>query len=270
MPGVGSASDPYVMPEFSSAGVPAGNSSYGGKTQVDILPVAAGTAVIVLFGDSLAANSVNSIFTPTQSQNHNFDVYNGAAYATTEPLLGCTSTVTAPTTSGSFFSRVADSLITNAVYSRTILVPIACGGATFADWAVGGALNGRFRVAAARLATAGLTPTAVYSMLGANDKNAGTSEASATASLNSIIATIRTYWSCNIFIAKQSNFGLGTSAAVQNAEAAVLSVPGQVYSGGDMDSLAVSAGNYWDNTHFNATGAAAAAALAATAISAHP
>lgn len=266
MPGLASSSDPYIMPELP--GYPSGNQNYSGRTQVDALPLGANTAVIVLFGDSLSSNTVDTVFVPVEALNQNFNIYNGGLYTSAEPLLGC-QTNSADPTSGCFFTRVADSLITGSVYTRVIIVPIAVGGSLFADWASTGAVNGRFAVTAARLTAAGLPPTAVYCMLGANDSNAGVTQAAATNSLVDIISTIRTLWTCPVFVARHSIFGLVASSAVQAAQNAVLDTPNRIYTGGDMDSL-TAGGNYWDNTHFNATGAAAAAALAVAAITAHP
>ena len=158
-------------------------------------------------------------------------------------------------------------LIANSVYDRVINVPFAVGGSVFADYAEGGAINGRFGATYFRLQAAGLVPTGVFCMLGANDKNIGVSEASATASLESIISTIRAVGiTCNIFIARHSRFAGVTSPAVRAAQAAVLDDV-TVFSGGDMDSIP--SDGYWDGTHFNADGASAAAALAVTAITAH-
>jgi hypothetical protein len=267
VPGVGSATDPYRLPELP--GYPPGWQNYAGRTPVASLPIGANTAVIMLFGDSTCSNVVNSFYTPTQTLNENFNVYTGGQYPTSEPVLGCNIN-SGNLSSGCYFSRVADNLRAAATFSRVILVPFGVGGSLFADYAAGGAINGRIAAAYRRIQTAGLTAGHVYwyFQCGANDKNAGVSQASATASLNSIISTIRGLSSANIFIPTHSNFGLATSAGIQAAQAAVIDNV-SVFTGGNMDSLAGSSSNYWDNTHFNATGAAAAATLAANAIAAH-
>lgn len=267
MPGIGSSSDPYILPELS--GYAPGWQNYGGRTLISPLPIGGNTAVFMLFGDSTCSNVVNSLYTPTQSLNQNFNVYNGGLYTTAEPLLGCNIN-TANLSSGSYFSRVADSLISNSAFSRVVLVPFGVGGSLLADYAVGGGINGRIAAAYRRVQAAGLDAGHVYWFFqcGANDKSAGTSQVSATASITSVVATIRTVSSANIFIPTHSNFGLATSAAIQAAQAAVIDGV-SIFSGGNIDSLAVSALNYWDNTHFNATGAAAAATLATAAITAH-
>jgi lysophospholipase L1-like esterase len=107
-------------------------------------------------------------------------------------------------------------------------------------------------------------------MLGANDTPAGTTQASATASLTSIISTIRALWATTpLFIAEHTIFNLTTNSGVQAAQAAVLDSGSAIYSGGNYDTL-TSSSDYWDNTHPNATGAAAMASIAVTAITAHP
>jgi hypothetical protein len=267
MPGVASSSDPFILPELP--GYPPGWQAYGGRTQVAPLPIGANTAVIMLFGDSTPSNVVNSLYTPAQSLNQNFNVYNGGLYSTAEPLLGCNIN-SANLSSGSYFSRVADNLRSAGTFSRVVLAPFGVGGSLFADYAAGGAINGRIAAAWKRVQAAGLDTGHVYwyFQCGANDKNAGVSQASATASLNSVISTIRGLSSANIFIPTHSNFGLATSAAIQAAQAAVIDNV-SIFTGGNLDSLAGSAANYWDNTHYNATGAAAAATIAANAIAAH-
>ncbi|MBW7967590.1 SGNH/GDSL hydrolase family protein [Bradyrhizobium sp. BR 10261] len=262
-----SAPDPFVLPELPT--YPQGNQATAGRTLVSKALVAGeSTAVFLTLGDSLMSNTVSSTYTPTQAKNQNFNVYDGGLYATVEPLLGCNTNL-AQFNSGCFFTRAADALISGAVFQRVIHAPIAVGGSVLSDYAAGGPVAGRFAAAHRRLVANGLTPTHVFIMLGANDTNLGTSQASATLSLQSIIANIRGLSAANIFVARHSIFGLATSAAVQAAHAAVLDPTNKVFTGGDMDSLTSSA-NYWDNTHFNATGAAAAAVLATSAISAHP
>jgi hypothetical protein len=262
---VGASSDPFTMPELP--GYPVGNQAYGGRTPVDKTLVGGeNTAVFLTFGDSLMSNTVSSLYSVTQAKNQNFNVYNGGLYSTVEPLLGCQINA-AQYASGCFFSRVGDSLIAAGTYARVIHAPMAVGGSLIADYATGGAVNGRIAASYRRLVANGLPPTAVFIMLGANDR--GTDAAVLSAAFATIISTVRALTSVNIFVARHSLFGLATSSFVQTAQASVLSSGNNVYTGGDMDSLTGS-GNYWDNTHFNSTGAAAAAALAVTAIQAHP
>lgn len=269
MPGVGSSSDPYVMPELPAT--VHGNQDYAGRTQVaSALVGGENTGVIMVISDSTASNVVDSLFSIVNTtKNQNFNPYNGATYLSAEPMLGCTTNLARPA-SGNFLTRVADSLITAGTYARVIVQPLGVSSTVFADWEPSGAINGRIGVGYRRLLAAGLTPTGVVIMIGPNDKNIGTGQSAATTSLSNIISSVRDLGiTCPIFIPRHSIFALVASSAVQLAQGAVLDSPNRVYTGGDMDSLTAS-GNYWDNTHFNSTGAAAAAALLVAAITAHP
>lgn len=266
MVNVFSSPDPYILPELT--GYPFGNKAYGDKVQVSSALVGGeNTAVILTLGDSLMSNIVSSTYSPTQAKNHNFNVYNGGCYVSKEPLLGCQING-AQYLSGNFFTRVADTLITNGTYQRVIHVPIAVGGSLLADYADGGSVNGRILPAYKRVKANVGELTAVFIMLGANDY--GTNQTSATLSLNSIISTIRNCGiTCNIFVARHTIFGLVANPAVQAAQVSVLNSTTKIYSGGDMDSI-TSGSYYWDGTHYNASGAIQAAAIAVAAITAHP
>lgn len=261
-----SVPDPYILPELTN--YPFGNKAFGDKVQTTSALVGGETtAVILTLGDSLMSNTVNSLYVPVQARNHNFNVYNGGCYISKEPLLGCQINA-ALYNSGCWFTRAADNLITNGVYQRVIHVPIAVGGSVLADWATGGSVNGRILPAYRRVLANIGDLTAVYIMLGANDRT--TTQTDATNSLNSIINTIRNCGiTCKIFVAKHSIFGLVTVPAVQAAQVSVLSTVNLIYPGGDADTLTAS-GNYWDGTHFNSTGSAAYATLTTAAITLHP
>jgi hypothetical protein len=163
-----SAPDPFVMPELPT--YPRGNQATAGRTLVSKTLIAGeSTAIFLTFGDSLMSNTVNSTYAVTQPKNQNFDCYNGGLYATVEPILGCQINA-AQYNSGCFFSRVATNLSPIGVYSRVIHAPMAVGGSVLADYAVGGAVNGRIGAAYRRMVANGLPPAAVFIMLGANDQ----------------------------------------------------------------------------------------------------
>lgn len=265
--GGASSPDPYIIPRLP--GYAPGYNSCGGRTLVEPSSLSGSVGCLVIFGDSVSSNVVNSTITPAQANNYNFDIYNGGLYKTAEPLLGCNWNAETPITSGCIFTGVADELIANAVRNNIVLVPISLGGSLLADYAAGGAINGIFNPTKARLDAAGLTASGIYCLLGANDTPAGTSEASATSSIQSIVSTVRRIWpSTPMFVATHTLFNLTTSSAVQTALQSVWSNSNQVYDGGNIDSL-TSSSNYWDNTHPNSTGRANMVSLIVPAISAH-
>jgi hypothetical protein len=180
--------------------------------------------VIVWFGDSISSNTVDSLYTPTQTKNHNFNVYNGGCYLPADPMLGCQINPANPA-SGVWAARAADLLIGAGAYQRVINVPIAVGGSLFKYWASLGIIGGPFAPTKRRLDTAGLTTTCVFCTLGANDSISGTDQATATRQLKSIIVNIiDAGLTCKIFISRHSTFGNVTSSGVQAAQAAVVDI----------------------------------------------
>ncbi|MBN8987410.1 MAG: hypothetical protein J0H42_04140 [Rhizobiales bacterium] len=260
-----SAPDPYILPELGN-GYPQGNQASGGRTLVS-KPLVGGerTAVYLTLGHSLMSNTVNSLYSVTQAKNQNFNVYDGGCYATVEPLLGCQINTAQPA-SGCFFSRAGDVLIGGGNLDRFVHAPIAVGGSVVADWAAGGAVNGRILPAHRRLVDTGLTPTGIVVFLGANDHT--TTQAVATVGYQSIISTIRGFTAAPIYIVRHSLFALVSKPNLLAAQAAVLDAGNAVYTGGDLETGFVSSSLYWDDTHYNATGAAAASTVVASALAA--
>lgn len=238
-----------------------------GKTAVS--PALVGgqtTLVLIIAGQSLTTNVVPGVYTPTNALNHNFSITDGGCYTANGPLLGCTGF--APTLgwpASNFASWLGDQLITGGIAQRVILVPIGVGGSIVADWASTGANNSRIQVTANRLAVAGLTPSAFLWEQGTSDL--GTSQISYTASLNSMIASVRTSFGSTlpIFIAQESWNAGSTSAAVRAAQASVVNHASAIWLGPDCDSLNAT-NRQADNTHWNTTGASANAALWKTAL----
>lgn len=267
--GGGSAPDPYILPRLPI--YPEGwNFPVPARTQVAPSSLTGSVGCIVIAGDSVCSNVVNSTQAAAQSTNFNFNVASGGLYKTIEPLFGCNWNTGFAGFSGNFFTNVADTLIANSIYANVVLVPCGLGGSLLADYASGGALNGMFAPVKKRLDAAGLTATGLYFMCGANDTNSGTSQASATTSITSLVSTLRAIWpTTNIFVPTHTNFNLVTNAGIQAALQSVWSSGNKVFDGGNMDSI-TSSSNYWDNTHPNSTGRVAMASLAATAITSHP
>lgn len=263
--GMGGASsvDPYIMPEL--AGYQAGYSNISGR-----VPVAAitgdTTSVIVYISDSMMASSINSIITPTQAKNHNFNVYNGGVYETKNPMLSC-GVNTANLASSAAPTCVADSLITAGTKQRIISLPLGVGGAMTENWALftQGHVAGRIGAAKRRLDAAGLTASAVVACLGTNDTNAGTGLASLQASWTAVIANIRAAgFTCKIFVPTCSMFAGSTGSNVQTAQAAIRN-GSDILDGGNLDSV----GSRWDGTHWTAASAVTVGGLIATQLTPH-
>jgi hypothetical protein len=135
-----------------------------------------GTMVLLIFGQSQAANSPPSVqkvedtrFFPTRNVI-NFNVYDGRCYGARDPLLGATGL------GGSIWSRLGESLIESGMAERVVLAPIAVGAATVADWApadgarASGNLNRKLLVALRRLLDQKILPTHILWVQGGADR----------------------------------------------------------------------------------------------------
>jgi hypothetical protein len=240
-----------------------------GKTEVscDVNP-SERTAVLVFIGQSLSVNSIPSIYTPTQSGNHQLNIYDGKCYETKEPLLGINVSGGAVTAQrGTWMSRLADRLIANGHYDRVIIVPMAVGNTRADQWASNSSapyLKNNINVVARRLAQAKLHCTAIHWGQGESDTSAGTSQAAYTTALNSLIAEFnRTMPGCPILVAREAYYYGATSSAVLAAQDAAPNGT-TVFAGENLETIGPS-GRY-DNTHLNETGADQRAVLVEQAL----
>lgn len=128
---------PFVLePESPPVAVdPAGRlSKYAGKTEVQCPRQTQRTAVLLIAGQSNAANSgAQRHFTRHPDKVLNF--MNGRCYVAASPLLGSNGFA------GEYWTLMGDQLIDAGVFDRVILAPLAIGGSDIAQWAKGGALN---------------------------------------------------------------------------------------------------------------------------------
>lgn len=262
--GGGSRTDPFYLADAAKYG-PAGavNSSAVGRTQRDPRIIAGeDTAVFIVAGQSHVGNYATGTFTPTNgSKLDNLNIIDGGVYAAADPALGTDGT-------GAHWPyRMADAMITAGMYDRVILVPIALNGTAVAEWAPGGAYSSKLTVAFARCAALSLPVTGVIWQLGEQDKILGTSQAAWEASFDAMVAA-QVALGNNVpwFVVKSTMVTNAVSATIQAAQDAVLG--GSVYTGGNCDSLTGGTNRQGDGTHLTATGAAAMAALAKTAIDA--
>lgn len=260
--------DPMVQYEYIFNGQTvtywgnSGNDIITGKTPVVLNP-AANNCVLVCFGDSLGENIVPTPFTPVNANCLNFNIYNGGTYALADPALGCSGKATPSL--GCMFTRVADNIQGTGKFTNTILIPANIGGTLVVNWATDP--FSRIKATFARLASRGLTATAVCIQLGANDSNSGTLQAAYTSQQAAMIAIIRLYFAGPVFIATESWFAGTTSAAVQAAQAAAVNHPSGIWAGPNTDSINAT-GRQADNIHWNDAGSATCAGLWLTALQA--
>lgn len=230
--------NPYPLGQYyNSVGPVFPYSSTAGFNPVVPSSIVGTKKVIVIIGDSIPANSGPTLYTITQSKNYQVNVLNGAIYQASDPAFSASNGYAAP-----YFSSVAgplgDNIITGTYATNAIILDNGMGSAVVADWAVGGGLNQNIGTIAARLSNLGLTPDAWIWHAGPNDTNVGTSQGAYTASLNSVISTIRGYYaSVPILVGVCSYNGVTTSANVTNAQTAAPSAPSKIYAGVNSDAF---------------------------------
>ncbi|MFT4970104.1 MAG: hypothetical protein ACI9O4_001856 [Chitinophagales bacterium] len=91
------------------------------------------TAVILVIGQSNAANFGNQLYVPNCENMSNFDL--GNFYELKDPLHGSDGA------GGSVWSRMADQLLEKDFAKHIIVAPVARGGTAIEQWVPGGNLN---------------------------------------------------------------------------------------------------------------------------------
>lgn len=251
-----SATDPYRISPLVSP-YEAEFKSIEGRTR-EAAHSAASTLTLLSLGQSNIGNYVYGSYSPTGGAgNLNLSVFDGGLYRAVDgPIIGPNGN------QNSVLPQLADLLISGEHADRVVNVPVAVGGTFVADWAPGGLMHHRAKCAALRALSLGLVPDAVLWQQGENDASASTTESAYIASLTALKDALREYGvDCPIVVARGTWGGgeyppnyLAVRAAQTNIVDGV-----DFFAGPDTDTL----GNTYraDGTHFNATGATAAAAL---------
>lgn len=264
--------DPFTLNESKRSDVTnndQGYSSTAGRTlRSSAINPAQRTLVLFIDGQSNMASVGPSSFTPVNGAAiDNFNIYNGATYATTDPVLGSSYDSTLGV--GSLGPRIADQLITNGKFDRVILVPVAIGGTSISIHAAGGILYDRVCVGMRRLAVRGIVPGATgvtFAYLwGQGESDHGTAQGTYQGYFGQIVARaqncsgLSAQFNGRIFVNRETLLSGVTDATIQAAQSALVNNT-TIFAGGDIDSL-TGANRQADNTHLSAAGQAAAATL---------
>lgn len=268
-----STSDPFYLGEFFGSGGPwnsnTGFSDTSSKTlRNQTLNTAIRNLVLVIAGQSLREAQTPTAYVPTNaSAIDNFNVYDGAVYAWADPPLGSgyQNGGIAGGGVGHLGARIADKFISGSIFDRVIVVPVAIGSSSVAQWASGGALQNRLPATMARLKARGFVAqtnvtVAIEWGQGETDNINGTTQSAYATSLSSVISNVRSAgFSGRFFVAQESWASGAASSAVAAAQAAAVNGT-TVFASGNIDTLNAT-NRLADNIHLNDTGAAAAATL---------
>jgi len=257
----GAVQDPFILDDSFRAGF----RDVNGKTlRSSVINPAEKTLILITAGQSQWTTLTPTSFTPTNpSKVDNFNVYDGANYNCSGPLLG--AEYIPANGDGNVSARVADQFVSSGIFDRVIVVPIALGGTEIAQWDTG-ILSGRIPVALRRLASRGIVPASTgvtFALLwgqGESDGLIGTTQSAWENAFQNIVTTVLAAgFAGRIFVAKETWSAGVVSSTIQAAQVAVVDSV-TVFSGGDLDALDASY-RQSGNTHFNDAGAAAAASL---------
>ena len=263
--------DPMVVsdPVIANPAQFQGTLANGSPRSITINP-AQKTLVLIVTGQSIPTNITPTLYTPTNSSAvSQLNIYDGAFYPIASNVLG-SSYYQGAFGPGNITVRIADSLVSNGYFNQVLLVNVAVGSTSAAQWATSQFTN-RVAVAMLRLKAQGITPSTIgvtfgyLRMQGEAELALGTSQSAYTASVNAeLSAATAAGFSGRIFIPEETWINGSTYAPVQNAQIALVNNT-TIFSGGNLDALG--AGDRQpDNTHPNDTGAPIFASTVVTAM----
>lgn len=223
--------------------------------------------VVLVAGQSLRSSQLPTDFALTNAGAvDNFNVYDGGMYAYKHPCLGTTYVGDANGGGpGYLWGKVADLFITNGIFDRVIIVPIAIGGSDVLSWASGVYVD-RIPCTLRRLASRGIVPGpnvtfAIEWGQGETDTAGGTSQSNYLSRLNTVIANSFNAGFVGRFFVAQESWWQGTpSSAVTNAQAAAVNGT-TVFASGNLDTLNNTYRDPYVGTHLNDLGGTTAAPL---------
>ena len=221
--------------------------AFPGKQAVPCPPQDAETAVLLLAGQSNAANFQGQRY--QGEGGHVINLFDGRCYLAASPLLGAGGRF------GESWTLLGNRLVAAGLYRTVILIPVAIGGSAIRQWAAGGALN-RMLLAVLRQVAPRYRITAILWQQGAADFALGTSGPRYAADLRSLLASLRAAGVTAPFYLCRASFQLGAAWSPDNpvalAQAAL--VDGRSIRAGPDTDRDITAFDRYDGLHFSASG----------------
>jgi lysophospholipase L1-like esterase len=223
------------------------------------------TMIALVFGQSQAANQVREHFVGGAQV---FNYFRGRCYAAVDPLLGTGGD------RGNVWTLIGTELVQQKRFDAVILVTIAIGGSSIAQWAPGGRLHEHLLRAIAMVAPA-FAFTHVFIAQGEADFLAQTPPEDYFMSFGEVIAALRRNGvGAPIFVGIESGYcdTAGTPPKPDNLIAAaqrrLIASQEGLYFGADMDAGLNAASDRYDGCHMSGAGARKLARLWTRAITA--
>jgi lysophospholipase L1-like esterase len=222
------------------------------------------TMVALVFGQSQAANQVQERFVGGKGV---FNYLRGHCYQAVDPLLGTGGD------KGNVWTLVGTDLVAERRFDAVVLVTIAIGGTSIAQWAPGGRLNDHLMSAVTAIAPV-FPFTHVFIAQGETDFLSGTPQDDYVLNFAALIASLRQSGiAAPIFVAIESGFcdAAATPAKPGNpiaeAQRRIIATQEGVYFGADTDAIHAPSDRY-DGCHLSGAGARKLAKLWTQAITA--
>lgn len=220
------------------------------------VPVSDRTAVIVLLGQSNAANSGDTRYSAREAVD-NFDPASGKCFAAADPLLG------ADGAGGNFGTRLGDLLIQAGRYDRVIVASVGIGGASVS--ALNNEQAGRIDKAISALHAAKLRPTHFLFQQGEKDAILTTTQQEYVSLLHQFVKRFRAAgFDAPFYLSQTSKCDMvnpKNTAAVRSAQLSAVNDQLNIRRGPDTDLIGNDGRNSHDGCHMNELGTIANAAL---------
>jgi len=209
------------------------------------------TMVALVFGQSQAANQVRERFV---GGSQVFNYFRGHCYEAVDPLLGTGGD------KGNVWTLIGTELVEQKRFDAVVLVTIAIGGTSIAQWAPGGKSHAHLMSALTAIAPAFFSH--VFIAQGETDFLSQTPPENYFRQFAALITSLRQSGvRAPIFVAIESGYcdTAGTPPKPDNPIAAaqkrVIATQDGVYFGADMDAALNAASDRYDGCHMTASGA---------------
>jgi hypothetical protein len=154
------------------------------KVSVDCPPQGDRTAVLLMLGQSNAANYAGQRFSSSHGANV-LNFYGGQCYVAASPLLGSSGT------NGEYWTLLGNLLIESGKFDQVIISPVTLSGSEIARWASGGDLNAAISGTITQLQQSGYRITYVLWRQGEIDYVLNTNEEAYSLDFQSMVETLR-------------------------------------------------------------------------------